>query len=153
MQLNLTGERSMEVFPHHDGPANCNQASWRRGKCAASDRNSASRRTIRRPDPPATPPAAPIGPFTLPALPYGYDALEPSFDAATMHLHHDKHHQTYVNNLNAAVAAHPSLLERLLRNSLRTFPAYRKPPVRRYATTEEVTQIIPSGGLLWARAA
>jgi Fe-Mn family superoxide dismutase len=35
--------------------------------------------------------------------------LEPSFDAETMHLHHDKHHQAYVNNLNAAVAAHPEL--------------------------------------------
>jgi superoxide dismutase, Fe-Mn family len=54
-------------------------------------------------------PAAPTGPFTLPALPYAYDALEPSFDAETMHLHHDKHHQAYVNNLNAAVAAHPEL--------------------------------------------
>jgi len=46
-------------------------------------------------------------------LPYAYDALEPSFDAATMHLHHDKHHQTYVNNLNIAVAAHPELQGRL----------------------------------------
>jgi Fe-Mn family superoxide dismutase len=55
---------------------------------------------------PATPAA---GPFTLPALPYAYDALEPYFDAATMHLHHDKHHQTYVNNLNAAVSTHPDL--------------------------------------------
>jgi Fe-Mn family superoxide dismutase len=54
-------------------------------------------------------PAAAAGPFTLPALPYTYEALEPSFDAATMHLHHDKHHQTYVNNLNAVVAAHPEL--------------------------------------------
>jgi Fe-Mn family superoxide dismutase len=45
-------------------------------------------------------PAVPTGPFTLPPLPYAYDALEPYFDAATMHLHHDKHHQTYVNNLN-----------------------------------------------------
>ena len=59
---------------------------------------------------PAAPAAAPpTGPFTLPALPYAYDALEPSFDAATMHLHHDKHHQTYVNNLNIAAAAHPEL--------------------------------------------
>ena len=40
-------------------------------------------------------PAAPTGPFTLPALPYSYDALEPSFDAETMHLHHDKHHQAW----------------------------------------------------------
>lgn len=56
---------------------------------------------------PAPPP--PTGPFTLPPLPYAYDALEPSFDAETMHLHHDKHHQAYVNGLNAAVAAHPEL--------------------------------------------
>jgi Fe-Mn family superoxide dismutase len=55
------------------------------------------------------PAAPPTGPFTLPALPYAYDALEPSFDAETMHLHHDKHHQTYVNNLNLAAAAHPEL--------------------------------------------
>jgi len=58
----------------------------------------------------AAPASAPTsGPFTLPALPYAYEALEPSFDAVTMHLHHDKHHQAYVNNLNAAVAAHPEL--------------------------------------------
>ena len=59
--------------------------------------------------PAATPPPAPSGPFKLPPLPYAYDALEPYFDTETMHLHHDKHHQAYVNNLNAAVAAHPEL--------------------------------------------
>ncbi len=54
-------------------------------------------------------PPAPTGPFTLPPLPYAYDALEPHIDAETMHLHHDKHHQTYVNKLNEAVAKEPSL--------------------------------------------
>jgi Fe-Mn family superoxide dismutase len=57
----------------------------------------------------AAPAAAPSGPFTLPALPYAYDALEPYFDAETMHLHHDKHHQSYVDKLNAAVVGHPEL--------------------------------------------
>jgi Fe-Mn family superoxide dismutase len=52
---------------------------------------------------------APTGPFTVPALGYGYDALEPYIDAETMHLHHDKHHQAYVDKLNAAVAGHPDL--------------------------------------------
>ncbi len=42
--------------------------------------------------------------YTLPALPYAYDALEPHFDAQTMEIHHARHHQTYVNNLNAALA-------------------------------------------------
>ena len=53
----------------------------------------------------------------LPDLPYAYDALEPYIDEETMHLHHDKHHNTYVNNVNAALAKHPEIgedLERLL---------------------------------------
>ncbi len=41
--------------------------------------------------------------FTLPPLPYGFDALEPHIDAQTMEIHHDRHHNTYVTNLNAAV--------------------------------------------------
>jgi len=45
----------------------------------------------------------------LPPLPYGFDALEPHIDAQTMQIHHGKHHQAYVTNLNAALEKHPTL--------------------------------------------
>jgi superoxide dismutase, Fe-Mn family len=48
-------------------------------------------------------------PFTLPALPYAADALEPHIDAKTMELHHGKHHKAYVDKLNAALAKHPDM--------------------------------------------
>lgn len=51
-------------------------------------------------------------PHTLPTLPYAYDALEPHFDARTMEIHHTKHHQAYVTNLNAALDKHPALHEK-----------------------------------------
>ena len=47
--------------------------------------------------------------FELLPLPYDYTALEPTIDEATMKLHHDKHHQTYVTNLNGATEKHPDL--------------------------------------------
>lgn len=50
--------------------------------------------------------------YTLPELPYSYDALEPYIDVETMHLHHDKHHNTYVTNLNAALEKYPELAEK-----------------------------------------
>jgi Fe-Mn family superoxide dismutase len=49
--------------------------------------------------------------FTLPKLPYAYDALEPSIDARTMEIHHDRHHAAYVTNLNAALKDQPDLLK------------------------------------------
>ena len=58
--------------------------------------------------------------YELPPLPYDYAALEPHIDAETMKLHHDKHHQAYVTNLNGAIEKHPDLskhtAEDLLRN-------------------------------------
>lgn len=48
-------------------------------------------------------------PFSLPKLPYGYNALEPYIDTQTMEIHHDKHHQKYVDELNAALKDHPEL--------------------------------------------
>jgi hypothetical protein len=45
--------------------------------------------------------------YELPNLPYDYDALEPVIDEETMHLHHEKHHNTYVTNLNGALDKHP----------------------------------------------
>jgi Fe-Mn family superoxide dismutase len=54
-------------------------------------------------------PEVPAGPFTLPELPYPYEALEPHIDTMTMQIHHDKHHAAYVNNLNTALADFPDL--------------------------------------------
>jgi Fe-Mn family superoxide dismutase len=70
-------------------------------------------RTVRAQSPSPVPAAsaapAPTGPFTLPPLPYAYDALEPYIDTKTMQIHHDKHHATYVKKLNDAVATQPAL--------------------------------------------
>jgi Fe-Mn family superoxide dismutase len=72
-------------------------------------------------------------PFTLPALPYAYEALEPHIDARTMEIHHDKHHAAYVANLNKAVADFPELgkksIEDLLKD-LNSIPEKIRPAVR-----------------------
>ncbi|AHB48298.1 superoxide dismutase [Hyphomicrobium nitrativorans NL23] len=60
----------------------------------------------------------PAGPFELPALPYDPAALEPHIDAATMNLHHGKHHQAYVTNLNKALADHGDLAKQPLEELL-----------------------------------
>ena len=56
--------------------------------------------------------------FTLPALPYAYDALTPYIDEETMHLHHEKHHNTYITNVNAALEKHPELAEKTIEELL-----------------------------------
>ena len=58
-------------------------------------------------------------PFTLPPLPYPTDALEPHIDAKTMEIHHTKHHQAYVNNLNAAIEKAPELAGKSLDDLMR----------------------------------
>jgi Fe-Mn family superoxide dismutase len=55
----------------------------------------------------------------LPPLPYDYNALEPHIDEQTMRIHHDKHHATYVNNLNAALEKHPDLQQKSIEDLLR----------------------------------
>ena len=57
--------------------------------------------------------------FTVPPLPYPYDALEPHVDAQTMQIHHDKHHAAYVNNLNAALKDHADLQAKSVEELLR----------------------------------
>lgn len=56
----------------------------------------------------------------LPALPYAFDALEPHIDAQTMEIHHDRHHATYVNNLNAALEGHADLQDKNIEDLLRS---------------------------------
>jgi Fe-Mn family superoxide dismutase len=72
-------------------------------------------------------------PFTLPPLPYAFDALEPFIDAKTMEIHHDKHHGAYVTNLNKALEGHADLqnksIEDLLKD-LNTLPEAIRTAVR-----------------------
>jgi Fe-Mn family superoxide dismutase len=71
--------------------------------------------------------------FTLPPLPYDFAALEPHIDAKTMEIHHGKHHQTYVNNLNAAIEKAPELAKKSLDDLLRnvsSLPEAVRTPIR-----------------------
>jgi Fe-Mn family superoxide dismutase len=73
-------------------------------------------------------------PFTLPALPYAHDALEPHIDKMTMEIHHGKHHAAYVTNLNKALESAPELagksIEELLANNLAIVPEAIRTAVR-----------------------
>lgn len=61
--------------------------------------------------------------FTLPNLPYDFNALEPHIDAKTMEIHHDKHHAGYTNNLNAAIEKHPELADKSIEDLLKDLGA------------------------------
>ena len=57
--------------------------------------------------------------YALPPLRYGYDALEPFIDTETMHLHHDKHHQAYIDKVNAAIAPYPQFHNMIIEDLMR----------------------------------
>jgi Fe-Mn family superoxide dismutase len=86
--------------------------------------------------------------FTLPNLPYAHNALEPHVDALTMEIHHGKHHQAYINNLNAAVEGTPMAgksLEDLMKNHS-DVPAVRNNGGGHYNHSMFWTLMSPNGG-------
>jgi len=87
--------------------------------------------------------------FELPKLPYSYDALEPTFDAQTMEIHHTKHHQAYVTNLNAAIAGtaqESQSLEEILHNIASASPAVRNNGGGHWNHSLFWTILSPTGG-------
>ena len=87
--------------------------------------------------------------FELPKLPYAYDALEPTFDAQTMEIHHSKHHQAYVTNLNAATAGtemENQTIEEILHNIAKTPVAVRNNGGGHFNHSLFWTILTPNGG-------
>jgi len=87
--------------------------------------------------------------FTLPKLPYDYKALEPYIDAQTMEIHHSKHHQAYVTNLNNAIAGKPEdgmSLEDIMKNASKHAPAVRNNSGGIYNHNLFWTIMKPNGG-------
>ena len=87
--------------------------------------------------------------FVLPALPYATDALDPHIDKATMEIHHGKHHQAYVTNLNKALEGKPeanSSIEDIIKNVSKFPPAVRNNGGGHYNHTMFWTLLSPNGG-------
>ncbi len=87
--------------------------------------------------------------FVLPALPYATDALEPHIDKATMEIHHGKHHQAYVTNLNKALEGKPeanSSIEDIIKNISKFPPAVRNNGGGHFNHTLFWTLLSPNGG-------
>src|ERR1017187_9406861 len=95
-------------------------------------------------------------PFTLPPLPYAPDALEPHIDKLTMEIHHGKHHNAYVTNLNKALEAAPDLagksVEELLANNCAMVPEAIRTAVRMASGTMAQLLASSSSTLLPARS-
>ena len=89
--------------------------------------------------------------FTLPQLPYAFDALEPHIDATTMQIHHGKHHAAYVKNLNDALDKHPDLKDKSVEDllkSLSSIPEDIRAAVRKTAAATSITRC---SGKSWVR--
>jgi len=87
--------------------------------------------------------------FTLPALPYAFNALEPHIDARTMEIHHGKHHNAYVTNLNSAIAGKPEenlSIEEICKSVSKYPPAVRNNGGGHYNHSLFWTLLSPSGG-------
>jgi Fe-Mn family superoxide dismutase len=87
--------------------------------------------------------------FTLPALPYAHDALEPHFDTLTMQIHHGKHHQAYVDNLNKAITGTPhenKTIEQLVAEAGAISPAVRNNGGGHWNHTFFWESLTPKGG-------
>jgi Fe-Mn family superoxide dismutase len=87
--------------------------------------------------------------FTLPALPYATDALEPNIDKTTMEIHHGKHHQAYVTNLNKALEGKPEAdysIEDIIKNISKYPPAVRNNGGGHFNHTLFWTLLSPNGG-------
>jgi superoxide dismutase, Fe-Mn family len=87
--------------------------------------------------------------FTLPALPYAHEALEPHFDTLTMQIHHGKHHQAYVDNLNKAIAGTPhenKTIEQLVAEAGAISPAVRNNGGGHWNHTFFWESLTPKGG-------
>ena len=84
--------------------------------------------------------------FTVPPLPYPFDALEPYIDAKTMEIHHDKHHGAYVTNLNKALEGHPDLQTKSIDDLLKNLDAIRRTFAARCETTAVDTGTIRCSG-------
>src|SRR6266566_3167963 len=109
-------------------------SAWIRAACSREDRKRRSTNFIEGGNAMSTPAKGGFVAFTLPPLPYPSDALEPHIDKMTMEVHHGKHHNAYVTNLNKALESAPNLanktIEELLANNCAIVPENIRTAVR-----------------------
>ena len=92
------------------------------------------------------PAPAPVGPYVLPPLRFAIESFEPVLDAETMRIHHDRHHQGYVDTLNAALSRYPEWLGHTIEDVLRRLHDLPNEIRRPFGTTAADTPTISSSG-------